>query len=267
MRTSEYPSAERLGDGAADAIRAQFDDFVRLFFRTSDSDASDVSFQYRTGEMHPLGNAAVFRREASPADIRRALEPLARAAWPSAAVLMADDAPGQAEAVRACGYAPAERMPLMSVGPDGLAETALPAGYTLREVPVAEDAAWSEAVSVGYGLPLAVGGLFGVKRASELCAPGVARHFAVECAGEMVATSMLYLKDGLAGIYGVATRPEHRGKGLGAHLSAEPLRLAWSRGYRVGVLQASAMGAPVYRRIGYRTHGEMGLYVRVPGPA
>ena len=79
-----------------------------------------------------------------------------------------------------------------------------------------------------------------------------------------LAASMLYLHDGLAGIYGVATKPDHRGKGLGAHLTAEPLRTAWQEGYNTGLLQASAMGAPVYKRIGFRSHGDMALFVRVP---
>ncbi|MFG0314922.1 MAG: GNAT family N-acetyltransferase [Phycisphaerales bacterium] len=178
---------------------------------------------------------------------------------------MNDDRPEQAEAVESLGYDFAEGMPLMSVTAGTLEPTALPDGYVFREIPLEEDAAWSEAVSTGYGLPLELGSLFGVKIASERCEAGVARHFAVEHEGELVATSMLYLHDGLAGIYGVATKPEHRGKGLAAHLTAEPLRMAWGLGYRAGLLQASAMGAPVYARIGFRSHGEMALYVRVPG--
>ena len=49
-----------------------------------------------------------------------------------------------------------------------------------------------------------------------------------------------------------------------AHLTAEPLRTAWTEGYNTGLLQASAMGAPVYARIGFRSHGDMALFVRMP---
>jgi GNAT superfamily N-acetyltransferase len=154
-------------------------------------------------------------------------------------------------------------MPLMSVTPDTLAPTALPAGYTSREVSPDESAAWARAVSAGYGLPLTVGSLLSVDRAAARC-PGKTHYFAVEHDGAMVATSLVFFHDGLAGIYGVATLPEHRGKGVGAHLTAEPLRFAWSRGYTTGLLQASEMGAPVYTRIGFRTHGHMELVVRVP---
>ncbi len=61
-----------------------------------------------------------------------------------------------------------------------------------------------------------------------------------------VATSLLYLADGLAGIYCVATLPEDRAKGLGAHTTAEAFRRAHELGYRVGVLQSSPAGHSVH---------------------
>lgn len=268
MSTPDFPTVSQLGSLAGDAIRVQFDQLFRLFFSgASESFESPVCFRYITREMHPLGNAAVFTGAAKAADIAAGVRPLVEGAFPSAVVLLADDRPEQVAAVTAAGFVAAERMPLMSVTPETLKPTALPAGYRFREIPLAEEAAWCAAASAGYGLPLAVGGLLGLKRAHELCEPGVARHFAVEHAGELVATSLLYLRGGLAGIYAVATRPEHRGKGLGAHATAEPLRLAWQKGYRAGILQASEMGAPVYRRIGFGPHGDMLLFVRVPAGA
>ena len=94
--------------------------------------------------------------------------------------------------------------------------------------------------------------------------PGAARYYAVEFEGSLVATSLMYLHNGLAGIYAVATLPEHRRKGLAAHLTAEPLRQAWVMGYSTGLLQASEMGAPVYARLGFRTLGQMALLVHMP---
>jgi predicted acetyltransferase len=73
----------------------------------------------------------------------------------------------------------------------------------------------------------------------------------------------VYLHNGVAGIYGVATLPEERGNGLGAHMTAAPLRIARELGYRVGILQASEDGHPVYRRLGFADFGEVPLYLRL----
>jgi GNAT superfamily N-acetyltransferase len=70
--------------------------------------------------------------------------------------------------------------------------------------------------------------------------------------GEAVATSALLLRAGVAGIFAVATIPRARRRGIGALLTLVPLLEARRRGYRVGTLQATPMGFPVYERLGFR---------------
>ncbi len=79
--------------------------------------------------------------------------------------------------------------------------------------------------------------------------------------GKPVASSMGFYHAGVAGVYFVATMPEARGRGIGAAITAAPLKEARVLGYRVGVLQASPMGHPLYRRMGFREHAEYALYV------
>lgn len=72
-------------------------------------------------------------------------------------------------------------------------------------------------------------------------------------AGEPVATSMLATTRsvGLAGVYSVATRPAHRGRGFGTALTDAALVAAGEQGYDVAVLEPSPSGAPMYRRMGF----------------
>lgn len=78
--------------------------------------------------------------------------------------------------------------------------------------------------------------------------------------GKPVGSSMLYFAGGVAGIYHISTLPEYRHQGIGTQMSLAPLQLAEKLGYRYGVLQASEMGEPVYRKIGFKEYYSFGIY-------
>lgn len=78
--------------------------------------------------------------------------------------------------------------------------------------------------------------------------------------GRPVASSRISIGGGVAGLYAVATLPDARGRGIGRAMTLAALDAGRALGYRIGVLQASDSGLPVYRRLGFRTMFDYAVY-------
>ena len=78
-----------------------------------------------------------------------------------------------------------------------------------------------------------------------------------------VASSLLILEAGVAGIYQVATIEQVRGKGYGRAMTGYPLTMASHAGYEVGILMATEMGFPLYEKMGFEKlfHANVHLFV------
>lgn len=79
--------------------------------------------------------------------------------------------------------------------------------------------------------------------------------------GKPVATSQLFLSEGVAGIYNVSCIPDARGQGIGSAVTLAPLLEARQMGYRTGILQASKAGYNAYRRLGFQEFGKLSVYL------
>jgi hypothetical protein len=84
--------------------------------------------------------------------------------------------------------------------------------------------------------------------------------------GEPIATAMTYESDGVASLQWVGTVPAARTVGLGALVTIAATNLAFAHGASSCSLQASPMGEPIYRRLGYETAYHYSEFVRWPRP-
>jgi GNAT superfamily N-acetyltransferase len=71
--------------------------------------------------------------------------------------------------------------------------------------------------------------------------------------GTPVSIAMTIVSHGVAGVYWVGSLEEARGKGLGWALTAAATNAGFDMGAELASLQASPMGEPIYRAMGYET--------------
>lgn len=152
--------------------------------------------------------------------------------------------------LRARGYEPMGTAPAMVLDParDGAGEVP---GLEIAVVESADElTVFQETAFAGFGLPGELGALFLTE--DLLRAPGVVLYVG-RLDGTPAATSCLVPTPEVAGIYWVATLEDFRGRGLGEALTWAAVRGGLEQGLPVASLQASAMGAPVYERMGFVT--------------
>lgn len=216
-----------------------------------------------TGEPHPFGNFAIGQSDDEVEELAKEL----KGTGAPACLLFVDGIRPEAEAAaRREGFEHLEQIPAMAVDLEALTPVELPEGYRYERFAPGDDATdWARAFGVGYELPQVVANAF-----SPLYIPvdpaedARFQFFRVRRGVETAAVSALITGEGVAGIYCVAVVPDHRRRGLGAFLTAEPLRFARSLGLKVGVLQASAMGYSVYKKLGFEDVGAVGMLLRMP---
>jgi len=133
-------------------------------------------------------------------------------------------------------------------------ERPLPADVELRRVTSASDAGayWQVAADAytSNGFPPEIFAYY--ERHDGLTADN-AVAFLAHLDGRPAAIAMTILSRGIAGIYWVGTIEGARGHGLGWAATAAAVNAGFDMGAGIASLQASAMGEPIYRAMGFET--------------
>jgi hypothetical protein len=157
------------------------------------------------------------------------------------------------EAAGKAGFQNVHTMPAMTL-PGRTAEPRLADGVELRRLESAEDAerywAIAKAAYASNGFPPEVFGFY--EGLEEMTAPGGdSAAFLADLDGKPVGIAMTILNHGVAGIYWVGSLEAARGRGIGRAVTAAATNAGFDLGAELAALQASAMGEPIYRAMGY----------------
>jgi ribosomal protein S18 acetylase RimI-like enzyme len=211
---------------------------------------------YHTGLPHPLFNGVLQIRGISVDDalphVRRRLAGLPHLWW-----VDEDSDLDVDEQILARGGRLESTLPVMAVDLKRVAEVHVPGLVIEQVVGRREISDYVAAYSSVFHIP---GELLEAVVDAELgysTAYSDVVRFVGRMDGRVVGTAQLSISHGVAGVYCVATREEYRGQGIASALTAAALMVGRQRGLRIGSLQSSGLGEPVYRRLGFETVGRL----------
>lgn len=150
---------------------------------------------------------------------------------------------------RRLGFTHQESIPGMVVRPAELAVVRSPELEVTRVRDAAGLAAAATAAAAGFEVPREHLAALFTPRVAET--PGLSIYVG-HAQGRPVSTATSWIGDGSVGIFNVATPPEHRGRGYGRALTEKAVEEGFSSGADLAWLQASPLGEPVYRAMGFR---------------
>ena len=78
--------------------------------------------------------------------------------------------------------------------------------------------------------------------------------------GVSAATGLFIVKDDAVYVYWIGSLPAFRGKGLGMAITHRPLQEFRNQGIKKAFLFASAMGKPLYEKLGFNTFAQIDMY-------
>ncbi len=129
-----------------------------------------------------------------------------------------------------------------------------PDGVQIHEIRPAEESVVLELVANRWSVPTdAMQYLQAFFRSARIGEPGSPmRGWLATINGAPVGKAFTYRTGNIVGLYGVATQPEARGKGVGAAICARALKDSCDQDVNLLVLHSTPMAHDLYRRFGFR---------------
>jgi len=172
-----------------------------------------------------------------------------------------DSYPDLAADLLARGATEVETMPVMAVQLDQLSVFDEPPGLAIEEVQgPAALGEWVRCYAPSFGLPPDSAEAMVRVEAARLDPAGILVRLAGRMGGRIVGTAALHDRHGVAGVYAVSTARGFRRQGIATALSAAALNIGREWGLRIGTLQATPEGEPVYRQMGFTTVSRYRLF-------
>ena len=167
-------------------------------------------------------------------------------------------APGLADRLAALGLERRWEMPGMAIDLEAVVEPATVAAGVREVLTPADLEGWLSVRRRNLALDDATADAWRIAHGGAgLAGTQALRHFTAWSEGQPVANATLYIGAGVGGIYHVDTLPEARGRGFGTAVTLATLNASRDAGARYAVLSASALGEPIYRRLGFSRAGHV----------
>ena len=184
-----------------------------------------------------------------PDALVEAVRELEKVNLPSSVLFREGRAPRAEETARAIGRSHASRIPIMVTTPAELWSPSV-AGLEVSRADHAGSIGEARRMAEEW-FGTASGFLAGIYEGAPVRYPDLIAYLG-RVGAEPVTTGLGLRNGSTVGIFNVGTPPAHRRKGYGGAVTARAVADAFADGASFAYLQASTMGGPVYRGIGFR---------------
>ena len=162
------------------------------------------------------------------------------------------------------GFEEVEVCPGMVVTPDALKTSDAPAHIRFLDIGPEEEGPTTEFVAHRWGVPpqdrALIRRFFVENHIGHAEAP--LRGWLAELDGQPVGKAFTYRLGNVVGLYGVATREEARGRGVGQAICEHALRESCGDGVELLVLHSTPMAVTLYEKLGFRHVAPFRLFSR-----